>query len=66
MIWKEQYVPNEYQINFIVNYPNLKRVQCYKNNELIYFEEYTTMNINSFVYVYDGESKSIIPEDIFV
>lgn len=65
MIWKEQHVPNEYQINFIVNYPNLKRVQCYKNNELIYFEEYTTMNINSFVYVYDGESKSIIPEDIF-
>jgi len=73
LIWKEQSVPYEYTINFLVNYPLLKSVKCYKNDTLIYSEEYLEEdNISSFNYSYDSsddievtEDTPIIPEDTF-
>ena len=41
LIWKEQNVPYDYVINFVANYPHLKSVKCYKNDTLIYMEEYS-------------------------
>ena len=72
-IWKEQSVPYDYTINFLVNYPLLKSVKCYKNDTLIYSEEYLEEdNISSFNYSYDSsedievtEDTPIIPEDTF-
>ena len=35
LIWKEQFAENDYTINFFVNVPYLKMVNCYKNDVLI-------------------------------
>jgi len=55
LIWKEQTVPYDYTINFLVNYPYLKSVKCYKNDTLIYMEEYLEEdNVSSFIYSYNS------------
>ena len=41
LIWKTQEEEYNYKINFAVSIPNLKKVTCYKNDNEIYFEEYT-------------------------
>ena len=65
-IWKEQSVPYDYVINFVVNYPQLKSVKCYKNDTLLYMEEYLEEdNVNSFIYSYDSsEENTIVDENI--
>ena len=73
MIWKEQTEPYNYNINFVVNYPHLKSISCYKNDDLIYTEQYLEeSNAGSFIYSYDSsedievtEETPIIPEDTF-
>ena len=72
LIWKEQTEPYEYSINFVANYPRLKSVNCYKNDELIYNEHYNLSdNVTSFIYSHEdttlndiGDLK-IIPTDTF-
>ena len=73
LIWKEQTEPYNYNINFVVNYPHLKSISCYKNDDLIYTEQYLEeSNAGSFIYSYDSsedievtEETPIIPEDTF-
>ena len=73
LIWKEQTEPYNYNINFVANYPHLKSVSCYKNDDLIYTEQYLEeSNVGSFLYSYDSsedievtEETPIIPEDTF-
>ena len=63
-IWKEQSVPYDYVINFVVNYPQLKSVKCYKNDTLIYMEEYLEEdNVSSFIYSYDSSEDNTIVDD---
>ena len=40
LIWREQSKDYDYEINFEVNYPNIKEVSIYKDDALIYFEEF--------------------------
>lgn len=55
-IWKNQEAPYEYEVNFVANYPLLKSVNIYKNNKLIYNEEYKeTDEVNSFEYTYHAK-----------
>ena len=55
LVWKDQSIDYVYSINFVANYPNLKRVTCYKNDSVIYMEEYTFEdNISTFFYTYNG------------
>ena len=59
LIWKEQNVPYDYVINFVANYPHLKSVKCYKNDTLIYMEEYSEQdNVSSFIYSYDSTEET--------
>ena len=59
LIWKEQNVPYDYVINFIAHYPHLKSVKCYKNDTLIYIEEYSEEdNVSSFIYSYDSADET--------
>ena len=52
-IWKNQEVPYEYEINFFTNFNFLKSVKIYKNNILIYKEEYDEKDeVNNFEYTY--------------
>lgn len=53
LIWKEQEHEFDYIIHFIANYPNLKSVKCYKNDELIYMESFNEWDEqDSFQYSY--------------
>ena len=53
-IWKEQTVPYDYKIHFLTSFPSLKTVKVFKNNKLIYKEEYTEEeNKDNFYYIYD-------------
>lgn len=55
LIWKQQDVEYDYFIHFFASYPNLKSIKCYKNNNLIYIEEYNYEdNVDLFIYVYDS------------
>lgn len=64
LIWKEQTVPYDYTINFLVNYPYLKSVKCYKNDNLIYMEEYLEEdNISSFIYSYNSNEENGISNE---
>ena len=63
-IWKEQSVPYDYVINFVVNYPQLKSVKCYKNYSLLYMEEYLEEDkVSSFIYSYDCSEDNTIVDD---
>lgn len=72
LIWKTQTEAYNYTINFVANYPNLKSVKCFKNDTLIYSEDYTYEdNISNFEYSYEGTTlngtgdSEIIPADTF-
>ena len=66
LVWRSQSEAYEYNINFIANYPNLKSVTCYKNDEVIYSEAYNYEDeVSTFWYVYEGTSETIIPTDKF-
>lgn len=66
LVWRTQNSAYDYSINFIANYPYLKSVTCYKNNTAIYTESYSYEDeVDSFLYVYDGHSETIIPTDTF-
>lgn len=75
LIWREQSEPYVYVINFVANYPHLKSVTCYKNEEVIYTESYNyDENQETFDYSYEGStlnddenggSADIIPKDSF-
>ena len=79
-IWKEQLVPYDYRIYFCANYPHIKNVKCYKNDEMICIEDYTyEENKETFHYIYDSTNETntllenstentnplIIPDDTF-
>ena len=73
-IWKEQNIEYDYSIHFLANYPNLKSVKCYKNEYLLYMQEYTIdEKQDNFKYIYNGStettenpsSRQIIPQDKF-
>ena len=73
LVWKEQSEPYYYTINFVVNFPLLKRVSIYKNDELIYIEQYNYSDgISNFIYSYEGDTlddisdNKIVPDDRFV
>ena len=72
LIWKDQSEAYNYTMNFIVNYPNLKSVKIYKNDELIYIESYNYEDsISSFIYAHEdttldaNENGEIIPTDTY-
>ena len=66
LIWKTQTVAYDYSINFVASYPNLKSVSCFKNNELIYSEEYLYEDdVGSFQYIHEDSSENVIPVDTF-
>ena len=53
LVWKEQTEPYNYHINFVANYPNLKSVKIYKNNEAIYIQQYPEEDeVDSFEWTY--------------
>ena len=53
LVWKEQVLPYEYNINFVANYKNIKDVTIYKNDYPIYFKEYSKKDEkNDFIYTY--------------
>ena len=57
LIWKEQSEPYKYVINFVANYPHLKNVTCYKNDDVIYTESFSyDDNISKFDYSYEGNT----------
>lgn len=66
LIWREQTSANEYAINFVANFPYLKSVTCYKNDEAIYTETFSYNDeVHTFEYSYESTSENIIPEDKF-
>lgn len=75
LIWREQSEPYNYTINFAANYPHLKSITCYKNDEVIYTESYDyddTQETFDYSYEYSTlndeeniESVDIIPKDSF-
>lgn len=57
-IWKEQNEPYVYTMHFVANFPNLKSVKIYKNDELIYSEDFNYEdNINSVDYSYECDTR---------
>lgn len=55
-IWKEQDAPYEYKMNFVTSFPSLKSVKIYKNNHLIYKEDYSEEEEKDyFEYVYSAK-----------
>ena len=73
LIWKGQYEPYQYTINFVINFPNLKSINLYKNDELIYSEYFNYEDkVHNFIYSYEGNSLNdilspqIIPNDTFI
>lgn len=66
LVWKEQEEAYVYTINFVAIFPYLKKVTCFKNDEVIYSEAYNYDDeINTFIYSYDSYSENIIPTDKF-
>lgn len=75
LIWREQNQDYVYVINFVVNFPNLKNITLYKNDEVIYNKSYLLEeHESSFEYSYsnstlndviEGDIVNIIPTDNF-
>lgn len=66
LIWKVQNEPYNYCIHFVANHPYIKSVKIYKNNEIIYSEDYNYDDcVDSFSYIYDSLQNDFdaIPED---
>lgn len=76
LIWKEQESPKRYEIHFVANFPNLKKVSCFKNDAVVYTKLYTLEeHEDTFNYTYvfssgnDDEepvyTPDCIPDDLF-
>lgn len=75
-VWKEQNESYVYTIHFVANFPNLKSVKIYKNDELIYSDDFNyDDNVNTFAYDYEYDTRldivnineaDIIPQDKFL
>lgn len=75
LIWKEQSASYEYTIHFVANFPCLKSVILYKNEEIIYSDEFNYEdNVDNFNYSYtnstlneisEGDIADIIPQHQF-
>lgn len=73
LVWRDQVERNDYMINFVANFPNLKSVTLYKNDEVIYTDSFTyEEDVNSFEYSYNHstlddnyDDSVIIPPDSF-
>ena len=55
LIWRVQEEEYAYTLNFVANYPHLKSVKLYKNDSLLYSEDYTYEDDeDTFFYSYSG------------
>lgn len=58
-IFREQEMDYKYTIHFFVNFPNLKNVTCYKNDEVIYREQYDYEDFaDCFEYSYNHNTQN--------
>lgn len=73
-VWREQSEDYVYKIHFVANYPRIKSVTLYKNDSVIYSDEYSyDEDVSQFEYSYDGNTLNdtdndymvVIPEDTF-
>ena len=61
LVWKEQTVPYEYTMRFVSTYPNIKQVKIYKNDEVVYIEDYINEdNDSAFDYSYTYDTRNDI------
>lgn len=59
LVWREQSEAYNYTVHFIANYPNLKSVTCYKNDDVIYAESYTYDDgTDTFEYIYESNTET--------
>lgn len=58
MIWKEQTVPYSYEVNFVANFPNLKSVNIFKDDNVVYSEDFSDDGTSSFSYVYSYDTRN--------
>lgn len=59
LIWKEQSVPYSYEINFVANFPNLKSVKIFKDDNVVYIEDFNSVDeSSSFDYVYSYDTRN--------
>ena len=74
LVWREQTSPYVYCINFVCNFPDLKTVTLYKNDDVIYSTSYSyESHTSNFNYSYEdntvngfvGDNPPIIPIDNF-
>lgn len=58
-VWKEQTSPYEYTVRFHADYPRIKNVKIYKNNNTIYIREYSNEDDeSSFDYSYTHDTRN--------
>ena len=61
LVWKEQSEPYVYTMHFVSTFQDMKQVKIYKNNQLIYTEEYSFDEHNSFFeYSYNYDTRNDI------
>ena len=58
LIWKEQTVPYEYKVNFVSNFPNLKTFKIYKDDNLVYSEDFSDDGTSSCSHVYSYDTRN--------
>ena len=64
LVWKEQEEDYNFTMKFYVHLQYLKKVNVYKNSELIYTESYSYDEaVDTFFYSYDDSSDKVIPSD---
>ena len=64
LVWKDQNEPYVYTMRFSVSFPNLKSVKIYKNDELIYVDEFSyENNVNNSEYSYEYDTRFDIDDD---
>lgn len=64
LVWKDQNEPYVYTMRFSVSFPNLKSVKIYKNDELIYVDEFSyENNENNYEYSYEYDTRFDIDDD---
>ena len=67
-IWREQSEDYNYKMHFVANYPLIKEVAIYKNDDLIYYQEYTAEEEkNNFIYTYrcNYTKHNIVPLTVY-
>ena len=58
LIWKEQSVPYEYTINFVANFKDLKRVTIFKDDNVIYNENFLSDGVSTFQFDYNYDTRN--------